>query len=52
MNKEQILETLMLLSALESWCYSTRNSFPDHLSERVEVAVDVLKAALLRGGDE
>ena len=48
MSKEETLELLMLLSALESWCYSTTNGFPDHLSERVEVAVDVLKAALLR----
>ena len=47
MSKEETLELLMLLSALESWCYSTKNPFPDHLSERVSVAVDVLKAELL-----
>lgn len=52
MSKEETLELLMLPSALESWGYSTKNSFPDHLSERVEVAVDVLKAVLLRGSDE
>jgi hypothetical protein len=51
MNKEQTLELLMLLSALESWCYSKAEGFPDHLAERAEVAVDVLKAALLGGGD-
>ena len=48
MNKEQSLELLMLLSALESWCYSKSEGFPDHLAERAEVAVDVLKAELLR----
>lgn len=35
MERKQILEILMLLSALESWGFSAKIMFPDYLHERL-----------------
>lgn len=35
MTKKDQLEIMMLLSALESWGFSTNNMFPDYLHERL-----------------
>ena len=48
MNKKDYLDLLMLLSALESWCYSTPDQkLPDWLVENIGNAVDKLKAEIL-----
>ncbi len=33
MHKEQSLQLLMLLAALESWAFSTKNPLPDYLHD-------------------
>ena len=47
MNKQQTLDTLMLLSALESWSYSTNTHRPDYLFEKIGECVNVLRDELL-----
>lgn len=47
MTKPQALDLLMLLSALESWSFSTGNPLPDYLLERLDVALAVLRDEVL-----
>ena len=42
----------MLLSALESWSFSTGKPLPDYLLERIDVALDALCDEVLRCPDE
>jgi uncharacterized protein (DUF608 family) len=51
MTKKDCLETLMVLSALESWSYSfaDKQSLPDWLAEDLENSIAKLKAAILGG---
>jgi len=53
MTKKEKLETLMLLSALESFCLSRTESarFPDYLIEQIATCVDKLGEDIL-GGEE
>ena len=48
MNKEQALEIIKLLSALESWGFSNGNRLPDYLHERLCAAIDVLTVEVLK----
>jgi hypothetical protein len=48
MNKEELLELLQLLSALESWSFSTKSNLPDYLLEAISEKVDRLKEELLK----
>lgn len=52
MTKQKILKLLMLLSALESWSFSTNSRLPDHLYEDIQSAVDSLSALILDEGVE
>ena len=47
MTKEEALKTMMLLSALESWAFSTKNLLPDYLHEELHMAMEVLKRIVL-----
>ena len=47
MTKPQALDLLMLLSALESWSFSTGKPLPDYLLERVDAAIAVLRDNVL-----
>lgn len=47
MTKEQILEMLILLSALESWTFATKESLPDYLHERLSGTIELLTAEVL-----
>ena len=47
MTKPQALDLLMLLSALESWAFSTGKPLPDYLIERLDVALAVLRDEVL-----
>lgn len=47
MNKKQALAILMLLSALESWAYSTGKPFPDFLNESLKSAIETLKQLIV-----
>lgn len=50
-KREQTLDILMLLSALESAFFASKSTMPDYLIERIDKAVDVLKNEVLNGGD-
>ena len=49
MTKKDYLDLLMLLSALESWCFSMsdRKHLPDWLIENIGNAVDKLRDEIL-----
>lgn len=48
MNKEQYLELLMLLSALESWAMSQKERMPEYLHESITDAVSSLSKEVLK----
>jgi chromosome segregation and condensation protein ScpB len=47
MTKEDALKTMMLLSALESWAFSTKNLLPDYLHEELHTSMEVLSKIVL-----
>jgi hypothetical protein len=47
MTKEEALKTMMLLSALESWAFSTKNLLPDYLHEELQKSMEVLGKIVL-----
>lgn len=47
MIKPDALEILMLLTALESWSFSTGKTIPDYLMDRIQNAIDVLREEIL-----
>lgn len=47
MSKEQALEQMMLLSALESWAFSTKTTLPDCLHENLQSSLVVLERIVL-----
>lgn len=49
MDKQQLLKLLMFLSAVESWSFSVKESFPDSLQERLDELIDKFSKELLRG---
>ena len=52
MTKPQAIRIITLLSALESWAFSTGKPLPDYLLERIDVALDALCDEVLRCPDE
>lgn len=48
MTKEQILDTLKLLSALEAWSFANQHRLPDYLLEDIEKVVGVLSTEILK----
>ncbi len=44
LTDKEILEILMLLSALESWSFSTKQMIPDYLHERLSNSIDLLSS--------
>lgn len=42
MTKQDKIEIMMLLSALESWGFSTKSLFPDYLHERLSNILEKL----------
>ena len=47
LTKKEILDLLMLLSALESWGFSSNTLLPDYLHDRLGESVDLLSVVLL-----
>jgi hypothetical protein len=47
MNKQDALNLIKLLSALDSWSFSTKTPFPEYLTEDLCVAVKKLEAIVL-----
>ena len=50
-KREQAIDLLMLLSALESWSFAADHRLPEMLATRLDAAVDSLRAEILSGGD-
>lgn len=46
-KREQAIDLLMLLSALESWAFAADNRLPDYLSAMLQDAVELLRAEIL-----
>jgi hypothetical protein len=47
MTKEEALKNIKLLSALESWAFSTKERLPDYLHEDLCNALEVLERIVL-----
>ena len=48
MNKELALDIIKLLSALESWGFSTKENLPDFLHENLQTIVEKLSNEVLK----
>jgi hypothetical protein len=48
MTKEQALEIIKLLSALESWSFAQGNRLPDYLHEQLCSIIDQLSVEVLK----
>ena len=48
MTKEQILQLIKLLSAVESWSYADKHRMPDYLYERIDEAMKLLEQEVLK----
>jgi hypothetical protein len=48
MTKEEALAAIKLLSALESWAFSTKNILPDYLHDDLCVTQQVLEKIVLK----
>jgi hypothetical protein len=47
MTKEDALKIIKLLSALESWAFSTKNPLPDYLHDELFVTLKALESIVL-----
>ena len=55
MTRQQKLDILLLLSALESWGYADKHYLPDFLAERLGESIKLLSDEVLKkegGADE
>jgi hypothetical protein len=52
MTKEEALAAIKLLSALESWAFSTKNLLPDYLHDDLCVTQKVLEKIVLERPQE
>jgi hypothetical protein len=48
MTKEDAIKLIKLLSAMESWAFSTKNLLPDYLHEDLCLAVEKLEKIVLK----
>jgi len=48
MTKEQALQIIKLLSAVESWSIADNHRMPDYLYEQIENAMEVLEQEVLK----
>ena len=48
MTKEQILDVIKLLSALEGWSFADKHRLPDYLLEDLDRTIEVLSAEVLK----
>ena len=47
MTKEDAIKLIKLLSAMESWAFSTKTPLPDYLHEDLGIAVEKLEKIVL-----
>jgi len=48
MTKEQTLEAIKLLSALESWSFADKHHLPDYLYEKINLLINALTKEVLK----
>ena len=48
MTKEEALQAIKLMSALESWSFSTNTPLPDYLHDDLHKSLRVLEAIVLK----
>ena len=48
MTKEQYLQIIKLLSAVESWSFADKHRMPDYLYEQIDEAIKVLEQEVLK----
>ena len=48
MTKEQALDLLQLLSAVESWSMADKHRMPDYLYERIDLSIELLRKEVLK----
>ena len=48
MSKEQCLDMIRLLAALQSWTFATKESLPDYLLDDIGTAMDLLYKEALK----
>lgn len=49
LTKKEILDLLMLLSAVESFLMSSNTICPEYFNEKIDKSVELLSNALLKG---
>jgi len=47
-TKEQALDLIQLLSAVESWSFADKHHMPDYLYERIDLAMELLRKEVLK----
>ena len=48
LDRQEIIDLLMLLSALESWAFAQGKMLPDYLHERLSDSIDNLRNEVLK----
>lgn len=48
MTKEQALQIIKLLAAIESWSFADKHVMPDYLYERIDEAMTLLEQEVLK----
>ena len=48
MTKEQALEVIKLLSAVESWSFANKELMPDYLYEKINESLEILEKMVLK----
>jgi hypothetical protein len=48
MNKSEALKILKLLSALESWAFSTKNPLPPFVDQELVESMEILEKLILK----
>ena len=48
MTKEQALELIKLLSAVESWSFADKHRMPDYLYDKIDESIKALEKEVLK----
>jgi hypothetical protein len=48
MTKEEALQIIKLLSAMESWSFANNQKMPDYLLDRLQSAIEILEREVLK----
>ena len=52
MTKDEALQAIKLLSALESWAFSLKEHMPDYLSDNLQESMEVLERIVLENNHD